>query len=215
MLLKFLSEEFQVWCRERRIIHLMGASYHPATNGATECLVQTFKQSMRKTSLPPQAALQDSYCSTKVHLLIQPNHIVNCSKVDRFRAIWMLCSLHQLRLLRGNKQGKLLSHKFRRTDQSDPPLLSRSTVLHGPRCNQILRWVPTVVTKILGTRTVNVHVYPREPTWKRHLSKLRPRHGVEDDADQGEVPHLTGNQPPRDPPVERKDTAASVPGTLS
>ena len=56
---KFLSEEFQVWCRERRIIHLTGASYHPATNGAAECLVQTFKQSMRKYSLPPQAALQE------------------------------------------------------------------------------------------------------------------------------------------------------------
>ena len=40
----FSSEEFQALCRERGIIHLTGAPYHPATNGAAERLVQTFKQ---------------------------------------------------------------------------------------------------------------------------------------------------------------------------
>ena len=39
--------------------HLMVAPYHPASNGAAECLVQTCKQSMRKSSLLPQAALQE------------------------------------------------------------------------------------------------------------------------------------------------------------
>ena len=55
----FLSEEFQTWCRKRGITHLTGAPYHPATNGATERLVQTLKQSMRKTSKPSKTALQE------------------------------------------------------------------------------------------------------------------------------------------------------------
>ncbi|XP_045124381.1 uncharacterized protein K02A2.6-like [Portunus trituberculatus] len=55
----FLSEEFQHWCKERNIVHLSGASYHPATNGAAECLIQTFKQALRKSALPPKAALQE------------------------------------------------------------------------------------------------------------------------------------------------------------
>ena len=55
----FTSEEFQSWCRERGIIHLTGAPYHPATNGAAERLVQTFKQALSKSSLPPRAALQE------------------------------------------------------------------------------------------------------------------------------------------------------------
>ena len=55
----FLSEQFQTWCREREITHLTGAPYHPATNGAAECLVQTFKQSMRKTSKTSKTALQE------------------------------------------------------------------------------------------------------------------------------------------------------------
>ena len=55
----FTSEEFQQWCKERGITHLTGAPYHPATNGAAERLVQTFKQALRKSSLPPNRALQE------------------------------------------------------------------------------------------------------------------------------------------------------------
>ena len=49
----FVSEEFQAGCKEWGITHLTGAPYHPATNGAAECLVQTFKQVLTKSSLPP------------------------------------------------------------------------------------------------------------------------------------------------------------------
>ena len=49
----FSSEEFQSWCREWGITHLTGAPYHPATNGAAERLVQTFKHALSKSTLPP------------------------------------------------------------------------------------------------------------------------------------------------------------------
>ena len=32
----FMSQEFQAWCKQRGIVHLTGAPYHPATNGAAE-----------------------------------------------------------------------------------------------------------------------------------------------------------------------------------
>ena len=50
----FTSEEFQEWCSEREITHLSGAPYHPAMNGAAERLIQSFKSSLRKSSLPPK-----------------------------------------------------------------------------------------------------------------------------------------------------------------
>ena len=53
----FVSEEFKQFCKENGIIHLTGAPYHPATNAAAERLIQTFKQALRKSSLPPRKAL--------------------------------------------------------------------------------------------------------------------------------------------------------------
>ena len=55
----FMSQEFQAWCKQRGIVHLTGATYHPATNGAAERLIQSFKQALRKSSLPPKEALQE------------------------------------------------------------------------------------------------------------------------------------------------------------
>ena len=55
----FKSDEFQNWCRERGIIHLTGAPYHPATNGVVERLAQTFKKALKKSELPPLKALQE------------------------------------------------------------------------------------------------------------------------------------------------------------
>ncbi len=40
-------------------MHLMGARYHPATNGAAERLVQTFKRFFKKSKKPLKEALQE------------------------------------------------------------------------------------------------------------------------------------------------------------
>ena len=53
----FMSDEFQDYCQARGIVHLTGAPYHPATNGSVERLVQTFKQSLRKSDKAPRNAL--------------------------------------------------------------------------------------------------------------------------------------------------------------
>ena len=85
----FSLEEFQAWCRERGIIHLTGAPYHPATNGAAERLVQTFKQALVKFSLPPKTALQEflmQYRRTPLAVGYSPSKFLNGrqirSKID-------------------------------------------------------------------------------------------------------------------------------------
>lgn len=57
----------------------------------------------------------------------------------------------------------------------------------GARQQKEPRWVPAVVTKRRGTRTVNVRVYPTGPTWRRHVDQLRPRRGSPDDTEPGET----------------------------
>ena len=58
----------------------------------------------------------------------------------------------------------------------------------GPRRERDPRWVPAVVTKVFGSRSMNVRVFPRGGTWRRHIEQLRPRYGVEEDTDPGEIP---------------------------
>ena len=66
----------------------------------------------------------------------------------------------------------------------------------GPRQEKDPKWVPAVVTKVFGSRSVNVRVIPRGGTWRRHIEQLRPRYGVEEDADPGEVPTQEGQEMP-------------------
>ena len=44
---QFLSDEFATFTKMNGIKHIKSAPYHPATNGAAERLVQTFKKAMR------------------------------------------------------------------------------------------------------------------------------------------------------------------------
>ena len=76
----FSSEEFKSWCRERGIVHLQGAPSFPATNGAAERLVQSFKQSLKKSSLPPGDALQEflmQYRRTPLPCGSSPSELLN------------------------------------------------------------------------------------------------------------------------------------------
>ena len=63
------------------------------------------------------------------------------------------------------------------------------------------RWVPAVVTKVFGTSSVNVWVFPKRGTWRRHNEHLGPRYGAHEDADPREPPASssstleTANQP--------------------
>ena len=80
---------FQQYCKERGIIHLSGAPYHPATNGAAERLIRTFKEALRKSSKPPKQALQKfllMYRRTPTHCGYPPSELLNgrqiCTKID-------------------------------------------------------------------------------------------------------------------------------------
>ena len=76
----FKSEKVQQWCKERGITHLAGAPYHPATNGAAERLVQSFKQSVKKSKRPPKEPLQDflmQYRRTPFDQGLSPSELLN------------------------------------------------------------------------------------------------------------------------------------------
>ncbi|KAL5508850.1 hypothetical protein EMCRGX_G004106 [Ephydatia muelleri] len=170
----FSSEEFQAWCRERGIIHLTGAPYHPATNGSVERLVQTFKQALVKSTLPPKTALQEflmQYRQTPLAVEYSPSED---GKPEKLQAEEI------------NDQKATVHHIFK----VGTPCYA---LYCGPRRDKDPRWVPAVVTKVFGTRSVNVRVLPKGGTWRRHIEQLRPRYGAHEDADPGEPPTFSSS----------------------
>ena len=172
----FTSEEFQNWCRTRGIVHLTGAPYHPATNGAAERLVQTFKKALKKSSLPPRAALQEflmQYRRTPLESGYSPSELLNGRKIRTL--IDVLIPVPAQHLQKQTEKSK--AHTLKQFQVGSPCY----ALYFGPRRDREGRWVPAVIRKKLGSRSVNVQVYPSGPVWRRHLDQLRPRYtSVED-----------------------------------
>ena len=178
----FMSQEFQAWCKQRGIVDLTGAPYHPATNGAAERLIQSFKQALRKSSLPPKEALQEflmQYRRIPFASGLSPSELLNGRRI-RTKIDTLVPSI--LHLLQGRQSKQASKH----SNAEDSEVVSKVehhyslgdpcyALYFGPRRDHDPRWVPAIVTKVHGTRSVNVRVIPRGPTWRRHLDQLRPR----------------------------------------
>ena len=191
----FMSQEFQAWCKQRGIVHLTGAPYHPATNGAAERLIQSFKQALRKSSLPPKEALQEflmQYRRIPFASGLSPSELLNGRRI-RTKIDTLVPSIPHL--LQGRQSRQASKH----SSTEDSEVVSKVehhyslgdpcyALYFGPRRDRDPRWVPAIVTKVHGTRSVNVRVIPRGPTWRRHLDQLRPRYGSDQDDDPCEIP---------------------------
>ena len=189
----FISEEFQSWCKERGITHLTGAPYHPATNGAAERLVQTFKQALRKSSLPPKRALQEflmQYRRTPTSCGFSPSELL-MSRQIRTRIDSLLPSpahIAQGKQCKETSKSQTASHsegvaKVTRQYKAGDPVYA---LYYGPHRDKHPRWVPAVVKKSMGTRCFNVKVIPHGPVWRRHWEQLRPRYTSDEDNEPGD-----------------------------
>ena len=183
----FMSQEFQAWCKQRGIVHLTGAPYHPATNGAAERLIQSFKQALRKSSLFPKEALQEflmQYRRIPFASGLSPSELLNGRRI-RTKIDTLVPSIPHL--LQGRQSRQASKH----SNAEDSEVVSKVehhytlgdpcyALYFGPRRDRDPRWVPAIVT--------NVRVIPRGPTWRRHLDQLRPRYGSDQDDDPCEIP---------------------------
>lgn len=204
----FTSDEFQEWCKERGITHLSGAPYHPATNGAAERLVQSFKQSLRKSTLHPKAALQEflmQYRRTPLDTGLSPSELLNGRQIRTKLDALVPSPAHIAQGKQARQavkdQQKELSTTVKKTTYQYRVGTPCYAQYFGPKRNKSPRWVSAVVIKVHGTRSVNVRVLPRGPTWRRHIDQLRPRFGVDQDTDPGDEPAKTQfDQPTMDTP---------------
>ena len=191
----FTSTEFQEWCTSRGIVHLTGAPYHPATNGAAERLIQTFKKSMIKSNLSPKSALHQfliQYRRTPLAGGYSPSELLNGRQIRTEIDILIPSPAHQTQQ-RLNKQAVKATQKLpERSCQQYKVGMPCYALYCGPRREKDPRWVPAIVIKVYGPRCVAVRVYPKGPVWRRHVDQLRPRYSSFEDNEPGDTTSDTG-----------------------
>jgi hypothetical protein len=184
----FTSEEFQSWCKERGITHLSGAPYHPATNGAAERLVGTFKQSLRKSKLPARKALQEflmQYRRMPTSSGFSPSELLNGRQIRTKIDTLLPSPTH----LAQQKQCKDAAKSAQTSKKTTVYRVGDAvyTLYFGPRQDKDPRWVPATITKTRGSCTYEVKVHPNGPIWRRHWEQLRPRFASAEDLEPGEA----------------------------
>lgn len=209
----FTSAEFQDWCKVRGITHLTGAPYWPATNGIAERAVQTFKQALKKSSLPPRRALQQflmQYRRTPLLSGLSPSQLLNGRQL-RCQLDALLPSPAQWAQ---GRQAKEATKAQEQEAEKQPPEIKKVSYKYqvgqpvyalycGPRREKSPRWVPGTIVKVCGTRSVKVRIQPKGPIWHRHLEQLRPRFATPEDVEPGEEFHTT--------PVAQQETTGEMP----
>nr|CAB3249686.1 uncharacterized protein K02A2.6-like [Phallusia mammillata] len=206
----FVSAEFQDFCRQRGIVHLTGAPYHPSTNGAAERLVQTFKKAMKKSEKPPKEALQEfllQYRRTPNSSGFSPSELLNARQIRSLIDTMVPSPTHVLQRQQQNavsKNNKPVRISFRNGD----PCYAQH---FGSRHDGSKRWVPATIVKCCGSRTFNVRVFPRGPIWRRHLDQLRPRYPNEDDDPGDPELSLPSEHIPLVPSTDTPASSSSTP----
>ena len=166
--------------------------------------MQTFKHAMVKSSLAPQRALQEflmQFRRTPLSSGYSPSELLNGrqirSKIDTL--------LPSPAYIAQGKQARDATKSQLQEDDNAPsvnkltysfPVGSPCYALYyGPRRDKDPRWVPAIVIKVFGPRSVNVRVFPKGLIWRRHIEQLRPRYGAQEDVDPGENPTVSQYSP--------------------
>ena len=191
-------------------------AYDPATKGAAESLAQTSKQELRKSSAPPREAMQEFLLQCRRTSLADgysPSELLNDEQIRAKINALIPSPAHTAQARQANEANKSQSTAVpvptmatlkptNRYERGQPCY----ALYFGPRRNKNPRWVPAVVTKVCGSRSVKVRVYPTGPVWRRHIEQLRPRYGAHEDL---EVEDDFGTNDDRKGPPAR-DTAGEV-----
>ena len=180
----FTSEEFQEWCRRRGITHLSGAPYHPETNGSAERPVQSMKNALKKARSNPKDALQEflmQYRRTSLSSGYSPSELLQGRQIRVRIDVLIPTPIRDLQAQVNRQADKAQRVASEKINYSAGTLCYALYFGAPQRQGPQVGTVPAVVTKRLGARTVNVLLFPKGPTWRRHIEQLLPRHTSDED----------------------------------
>ena len=169
---QFTSEEFEAFMKGNGVKHTRSAPYHPASNGAVERFIQTFKQAMKAS---------DKESHTFSHRLA--NFLLTYRSTPHATTNRAPCTLflqRQLRtrfsLLHPSREKQVTKKQFEQVSHHDqhakPRQFCVGQTVMARNYRQGQKWVQGVLTKQLGPLTYLVQV-DQGQMWKRHVDQLR------------------------------------------
>ena len=140
----------------------------------------------------------NSWCTTEGHHYPTDTLPVSCWMGDRWDAR-LTPYYHHLHIAQFHQSREVKKSTEKTVSKIHSYILGAPcyALYHGPRRNRQPRWVPAIVTKIYGTRSLNVKVVPKAPTERRHVEQLRPRFSTEKDKDPGDKPYIREGTKPQ------------------
>ena len=184
----FTSQEFQAWPVQGQGDHSPHTSALPSSNQwgsrvpcpdiqetIEEDKVTTKRSSLKVSDAMPKDPLLSGYSPSK---LLNGRHIRTKLKA----MVQSLAHVVQCNQARGTMkfqqyEQKVVSRYVHQYKVGTPCY----TLFHGSQRDKDPRWVHANVTKVHGSRSVYVGVYPRGPVWRRDIEQLRPRYEVGED----------------------------------
>ena len=169
---QFVSQELATFLKMNGVKHIRCAPYHPASNGAAERLVQTFKKAMKAgvtTTRPVEQALSSFLLSYRT----TPHSTTGVSPCELFLGRRLRTRLDLLLPdIRRKVTEKQLSQKIAHDRHASPRglLVGQRVMARNMRPGE--RWVPATVLSKQGPVSYLVQ-RPSGEYWKGHIDHLR------------------------------------------
>ena len=134
-------------------LHLIGT--------VAECLVQTFKKSLKKSKLPPRETLQEflmQYRRTPLLSGYSPSELLNGRQIRTKLDAMVPSPAHVAQGIQAEgaiksqqKEQKVVSRFPHQYKVGGPCYV----LYHGPQRDKDSRWMPAVITKVNGSRSIH------------------------------------------------------------
>ena len=171
---QFVSQDFANFMKLNGIKHIKTSPYHPASNGAVEKLVQTFKKAMM-SKLQKGVTISQMLSSFLLSYRTTPHSTTNVTPAELFinRNIRTRLDLIQPNIESTVTKAQGMQKAQHDTKAKETRYMIGENVMaknyrNGPK------WVPGVIVEQLGTLTFLVQL-DNGMFWKRHVDQLRGR----------------------------------------
>ena len=169
---QFVSQEFSNFMKLNGIKHIKTSPYHPASNGAVERLVQTFKKAMTAKS-QKIVTVSQQLSSFLLSYRTTPHLTTNVTPAELFmsRVLWTRLDLiHSSVESSVNTAQRMQKANHDKKAKETQYLIGQNVMAKNFRNGP--KWLPGVIVEQLGILTFLVQL-DNGMFWKRHVDQLR------------------------------------------